>query len=681
MGSVNQTRLLVVDDEPELRLLLRRALVEGGYQVTLAANGSAAIEAAHREGFDACVCDIVMPGISGLDALRRLREIQPGLPVIVATGHASIESAVECLKEGAFDYLQKPFKVPDLLALVERAVEHRHLREKVDLYEASRRLLGCLDSQELASVTVELAMELLNADDGALLVARPDGAYVTACTRTSASVPTYDGGSVAAGVAARLPSWPSPEVIRDGLRTSPRFEGIPGSEEARSTILHPLAIGDRCVAVLLLNRIHVQAPFVLADVQRLRVLASQAALALENARIHEELRRRLEELERWGRQALQADKMAAIGMLAAGVAHEINNPLGFVISNVELLKENLAVSAPNLGEIANEALYGAQRIRVITRDLRSFSRTDEQEVDAVDINEAVSAAINIAHHQIKYVGSLIKDLAPELPTINGNPGRLGQVFLNLIINAAQALDPQATERNRVVVQTRRLCDRIEVRVSDTGCGIAEENLQRLFMPFFTTKPRGVGTGLGLSICQDIVRQHRGAIRVESRVGEGTTFTVTIPIETGRVRTTTPMVVTTSAASRPGRVLLIDDEPMLANAYRRMLEREHDVRVVSDGHAAIALLSEDPGFDVVFCDLMMPNVSGIAVYRAAVERRPELAKRFVFMTGGAFTAEARSFLDSIDNLRLDKPIDVDTFRNAIAGHVSTTPPGVTKPPPG
>jgi CheY-like chemotaxis protein len=126
------------------------------------------------------------------------------------------------------------------------------------------------------------------------------------------------------------------------------------------------------------------------------------------------------------------------------------------------------------------------------------------------------------------------------------------------------------------------------------------------------------------------------------------------------------------------VLLIDDEPMLANAYRRMLEREHDVRVVSDGHAAIALLAEDPGFDVVFCDVMMPSVSGIAVYRAAVRHRPELARRFVFMTGGAFTAEARTFLDSIVNPRLDKPIDVDTFRCAIAERLSTASNGEPAP---
>jgi len=671
MGTAPK-RLLVVDDEPGLRTLLQRALGDGGYQVTVASDAPSALECARHEGFDACVCDMVMPGLSGLDALRVLREIQPGLPVIIATAHPSIETAVDCLKEGAFDYVQKPFKVSDLLAMIARAVDHRDLREKVDLYEASARLLGCLDVGELAALTVDLAMEMLNADSGALMLPDCDGAFSVACARSSAEVSTWDCTELAQGIAAGAREFSQAEVVRGGLRADARFATVPGRDQVQSTLVHPLRVGDRSVGLLALHRIAVPAPFVASDLRRLGVLAGQAALAIENARIHDELRVRLAELQRWGKQALQADKMAAVGMLAAGVAHEINNPLGFVISNLEVLRDRLAKLDPSLYEVAHEAMYGAQRIRAIARDLRSFSRTDEKEVDAVDVNEVVAATISIAHHQIKYRGSLIKDLAPGLPAINGNPGRLGQVFLNLVINAAQALDPETADKNRVVVRTRRARDQIEIQVSDNGCGISAENLKRLFTPFFTTKARGVGTGLGLSICQDIMRQHRGTIQVRSEVGEGTTFTVSIPLETGRKRTVTPVVVPVPVVSRRGRVLIVDDEPMLANAYRRMLEGDHEVRVVADGRVAIALLEEDPGFDVVFCDVMMPGVSGVGVYRSTVARRPELAERFVFMTGGAFTTEARAFLDSIDNLHLDKPIDLDTFRRVIGDRLATDP---------
>jgi signal transduction histidine kinase/ActR/RegA family two-component response regulator len=472
-------------------------------------------------------------------------------------------------------------------------------------------------------------------------------------------------------MASRVTAWRRAEIVRGGLAQDPRFDGIAGRDMVRSTIVQPLIFADRRVGTLLLHRVARAAAFGPADLHRLGVLAGQASLALENARIHEELKKRLAELEQWGRQALQSDKLAAVGMLAAGVAHEINNPLGFVISNLQALRDHLQGGASEFGELARDALHGAERIRVIARDLRAFARTDEQGVDAVDINETVTATINIAHHQVKYRGTLVKDLAPSLPAINGNPGRLGQVFLNLVVNAAQALDPERIAQNRVVVRTRQTRDAIDVQVADTGCGIPQENLARLFTPFFTTKPRDIGTGLGLSICQDIVRQHRGSIRVESQVGEGTTFTVSLPIETGRKRTITPVYMPVAVSSRRGRVLIVDDEPMLAHAYRRMLARDHDVVVVADGREALALLQEEPGFDVIFCDVMMPGLSGVAVFRAAVQRHPELARRFVFMTGGAFTAESRGFLDSVDSPHLDKPIDVDTFRRAIADRLAAT----------
>jgi signal transduction histidine kinase/CheY-like chemotaxis protein len=532
-------------------------------------------------------------------------------------------------------------------------------------------LLGCLDGAQLGPLTIELAMDLVGADDGALLLPSSEGGLALACTRTTAAVPTFDSSPLAHALAARVASWHRPELIPGGLGHDPRFDGLEGRDLIQSSIIHPLILGGQRVGTIVVHRLARPGAFGRSDLHRLGVLAGQAALALENSRIHEDLRRRLAEIEKWGRQALQTDKLAAVGMMAAGVAHEINNPLGFVMTNLQTLREELQASHPDLGDLAADALHGAQRIRVIARDLRAFSRTDEQGVDAVDVNEAVTASLNIAHNQIKYRATLVKDLAPDLPPINGNPGRLGQVFLNLVVNAAQALEPDRADDNRVTVRTRRNGDTIEVQVVDTGCGIAEEHLARIFTPFFTTKARDIGTGLGLSICQDIVRQHRGSIRCESRLGTGTTFTVSLPLDTGRKRTVTPIFMPAVTVTRRGRVMIIDDEPMLAHAYRRMLAKEHEVVVCSSGREAVALLEQDSSFDAVFCDVMMPGMSGVAVYRALGQSRPAMTARFVFMTGGAFTAESRSFLDSIENPRLDKPIDVDSFRRAIADRMGTS----------
>jgi CheY-like chemotaxis protein len=237
------------------------------------------------------------------------------------------------------------------------------------------------------------------------------------------------------------------------------------------------------------------------------------------------------------------------------------------------------------------------------------------------------------------------------------------VFLNLLINAAQAIEDGDPTRHEVRVRMRYGEGAVTVEISDTGKGMGPEVLEQLFQPFFTTKPIGVGTGLGLSICRGIVEELGGGISVESQLGRGTTVRVRLPASKSlpAPRQSNPVPPTV----RRARVLVIDDEPSLCQIVRRVLSPEHEVTITSDGRDAIQLLGTEPEFDVVLCDLMMPEMSGMDLHAKLVEVAPDVAERMIFLTGGAFSSRAAQFLDRVSNTRLDKPFDPAMLRKAVA----------------
>jgi len=235
---------------------------------------------------------------------------------------------------------------------------------------------------------------------------------------------------------------------------------------------------------------------------------------------------------------MMSDRLAALGALAAGVAHEINNPLAYTVANLEFLDRELRESgaAADLLEVTAEARDGAERVRQIVKDLRVFSRPDDGQKKLVDVRAALESAVNIASHQVKMRATLLKDYQ-EVPHVMAAAVRLGQVFLNLLVNAAQAIPEGNPNANQIRVVLRKEGDSVVVQVSDTGCGIPSPVRDRIFDPFFTTKPVGVGTGLGLSICHRIVAALGGDISVESEVGRGSTFRVRLPAGDGQLEET------------------------------------------------------------------------------------------------------------------------------------------------
>jgi PAS domain S-box-containing protein len=369
---------------------------------------------------------------------------------------------------------------------------------------------------------------------------------------------------------------------------------------------------------------------------------------------------------------IQADRLAALGTLAAGVAHEINNPLAYVILNLDWIARKLSEgrqpqqSMEGLAEMLNEARGGAERVATIVRELRSFSRADDETRRGVDLAAVVRSAIKLAAHEIRPRARITTSFEPIRP-VWANEGRLEQVVLNLLLNAAQALPEARAATNEIRVYVRPHSEQSAVlEVADNGEGIPPEVLPRIFDPFFTTKPLGVGTGLGLSICHGIVASLGGQITVHSMPGDGTTFHVVL--QTTNVMPGDAATIPNEPLQvRPGaraRVLVLDDEPQIANTLRELLAAEHDVVATTSAFDALAAVRSGGAFDVIFCDLVMPGMDGIEFYRVLRKQYPGLEQSVVFMTGGAFTRVAAEFLASVDNRHLEKPFSIGLIERIV-----------------
>jgi signal transduction histidine kinase len=391
--------------------------------------------------------------------------------------------------------------------------------------------------------------------------------------------------------------------------------------------------------------------------------------AIRYARERHELQRRL----------AHADRLAAVGQLAAGVAHEVANPASLVLANTELLADLLtALQAPRgtasgaglnpdfaisecvrMVEQNREALG---RIRSVVRDLQGYARLHRAEVTEVRLHELVERTCNLVNASLRHRATLVRDLQP-VPPIAADPSKLEQVITNLLLNASQAVESSERAEGRIRVSTRVEDAGIRVTVEDDGCGMSPELCDRIFEPFFTTKQPERGTGLGLAIAAEITRQHHGEITCTSELGHGTRFDVLLPMDTGlRLATTRPSAP--PRERRRARLLLVDDEVAVADVHAELLGEHHNVVVAHGGREACALLDEDHAFDAIICDLMMPEVDGVDVYEHARRLDPGLSQRIILCSGGLVTERSRDFAASIDNPLLYKPVSAGDLLKAI-----------------
>ena len=361
-------------------------------------------------------------------------------------------------------------------------------------------------------------------------------------------------------------------------------------------------------------------------------------------------------------QLIHSDRLASIGLLAAGVAHEINNPLAYVLPNLERLAEGLASPSPDLAALQDNvrgALDGVRRVQKIVRDLGSFAREARDDTTATDVDAAVESALLLAESELRFRARVTRDLAAR-SRVRANEGRLVQVLLNLVVNAAHAIPEGDAAAHEVKVTTRDAPGEVRITVSDTGEGIAREHLPRLFDPFFTTKAPGAGSGLGLSVCQSIVSSFGGRIEVDSTRGVGSAFTVVLPAVAATApapSAPTPSSLPRARSIRP-RLLLVDDERNVRSVLEALLKGRYDVTPVASVPEARARITESGDWQLILCDLMMPEVTGMDLYDWVEQEHRALASRMVFMTGGAFTERARELLDRLPDRWIEKPFDFE-----------------------
>lgn len=535
-------KVLVVDDDTTVNTMLSEVLSRQGYRTETACAAGQALEKYRGGSFDVVVSDVKMPGMSGTDLLREIRAIDQDTAVILVTGYADLASAREAVKSGAFDYVLKPFDLDELVREVAAAAADTHRRREER--EHHRRLEVLIEERtqdmEFQSSALRLEQErfhgILKSANFGLLVLNGDDDRVILINQQAHKY-------------LQLRSGPRADFYDEDYRAL-----FPDEISERITKLAATVKQTRKVCRL---PSFTNGDGLILEMQSYPVLSQEALRATVVVVNDITERTRLEE------QLLVSSKLAGIGELAAGIAHEINNPIGFVASNtrtlsryvsgltdlvgayhqlkdiasagqacdelvrkIEALEEQLDLGyvLNDMESLVAENRDGLDRVVKILRDLKNFSHVDEEQPQQTDLNRLIEDALNLTRNELKYKATINTDFG-ELPPLLCHPGQISQVFINILVNAAHAIEESGT----ISIVTRGDDKQIMAIVSDTGCGIPRDALPKIFDPFFTTKQRGKGTGLGLSIALEIMQKHGGSIAVESEVGQGTTFTLTFPI--------------------------------------------------------------------------------------------------------------------------------------------------------
>jgi DNA-binding response OmpR family regulator/two-component sensor histidine kinase len=695
--------ILVIDDSPTYRDRLSSILEEAGYRVLAAENGKSGLRMIADVQPNAIIVDGMMPDMDGPSLIRRVRldAALRGLPCILLTASEEGSAQLLALEAGADAFVRKDDDTDVILARLAAVIRRAgdQPAERVASLSAPRRVLVVDDSptylHEVADILRAEGYDVSTASSGEdaleLLAIQP-----VDCILMDLMMPGMGGREACIRIKAA-----------SGLRDIPLM--LVSAYDDRSAMLESLGAGaDDFISKS--SGPEVLTARILAQIRRRQfddenrrhqeeLLAQEIAanrersariLAEARAAMVDELERtiadRTRELEASLAERRQSERMASIGMLSASIAHEINNPLAILIGNLELIRLALndlagtdgADVEPAPGTLGREmlvrlgtdddplrdALDAAGRVRDIVRDLKIFSRSDSDTASGpVDLHKVLESVSRMASNEVRHRARLETSLG-DIPPVQGSETRLGQVFLNLVVNAAQAIPAGQVAENEIRITTAPAGpDMVAIEIADTGTGIAPDTLARIFDPFFTTKPAGVGTGLGLAICQRIVTELGGAITVRSEVGKGTTFRVTLPIAEGAAPATPVATKPPAAKPRHGRILVVDDEVSLLKTIGRILARHHEVTATSSAAEAIAIIEAGQRFDVILSDLMMPEMTGWELHAKLAKLAPDQADRMLFMSGGAFTPEAAAFLAGRTAV-VDKPFLPNALREAV-----------------
>lgn len=511
--------ILLIEDEKLLRANLALLLQSEGHTVTAVANGPDGRARLQQEPFDLVLTDIMMGEVSGFHIMEYIAAHCPDTPVIAITGYASAESAIKTLRQGAYDYIPKPFEIEMVLIAVQRALEKVQLQRQVQGHMATLEQRVAERTQALAETNQKL----------------------------------------------------------------------------------------------------------------------QASMA---------------ELNAAQERLIQSEKLSALGELISGFAHELNNPLTGVIGYAELLIKTCEGLPAEVRSMLEKSRQQALRCHQIVHNLLGFARKREPSKHLLDINTICNNTLDLLAYQLKVNNiQVTTHLEATLPQVLVDGHQLQQVLVNIVSNAQQAMATQG-RRGHLTLTTTADAEWLYIRITDTGPGITPDHLHQVFDPFFTTKKSG--TGLGLSLSYGLIKEHGGEITVDSTPGQGTTFTIDLPLSVPNALEGTSDPSAEIFPMPPQNILVIDDEQLVANMVVTMLQSlGHQAEAVFSSHEALQKMA-GVQYDLLICDLKMPEVGGKQLYRCLQARYPKLCQRIIFYSGDTESQENREFFEQTGCLFLPKP---------------------------
>ncbi|MFN0118777.1 MAG: response regulator [Elusimicrobiota bacterium] len=517
----SNVKILVVDDEMGIRELLSYELGSKGYQVTTANNGQEALEKLSQGKFQLIISDVKMPKLGGVEFLDTVKKIAPDIEVILATGFGTIETAVDAMKKGAFDFIQKPFNLVDIFSLIEKALDRSELKTLMGVYEASKIVFSTDKLDTLLLQIALLCKKTVKANDVMI--------YLCADTNNPSIISTEYSDPRDRDIRAdtckqlliKTPDWNQALLIN-------------GINNINSSIFFPLIIENKIIGVFNLNRTDSKDSFSNTDLISVPLYGTQITQVFHNVQMYEKLNNKVGELtntikklEETEQQLIHSDKLATIGKMTAGVIHDLNNPLNGILLSAQLFLDNDGLTEEQKEDL-NIIVNQSKHCNEVIQNLLQFSGKRTPKQDTLQIGQLVEMALKMLKHDLE--GSQVNvtcSIPEDLPNLVGDPTQLSQVILNLINNARQAMKDSLNKT--ILIKAEKKSTSIELQIKDSGSGIAPENISKIFEPFFTTKPIGEGTGLGLSICKDVVERFGGSIKVESQLGIGTSFNLSFPI--------------------------------------------------------------------------------------------------------------------------------------------------------
>lgn len=712
MISQTPLTILLVDDSTADRVLYRHFLSSTGtYTFLEAAMGEEALRLCQTTSPDCLILDFYLPDMDGFEFLDALQGETVSLPypVVMLTGQGSEQLAVQAMHRGVQDYVVKEDLSADTLRrVIVNAVDkfrlqqmlktHRSLLQEQNLalrqQEEALQTLNATLAQQVAERTALL--ELLQAITAAaneatspeavfrlavdqicaytgwpvghVYLAAPDGSGRWMCSTiwhldtperfrafqqaTQIHILEENKDIIRRVITSGQPEW------HEDVTTDPVFSRAASAKESglHSVFACPILVSREVVGVMEFYAPKMQQPHIM-------LLEIGMQIGIQLGRVVE--RQRAAAQYQLQQEVLyQSEKLAAMGSLLSGVAHELNNPLAAVLMHVDLLREELGRSP--LLELVDEVTRAAERCKRLVSAFLTLARRHTPERTAMSLNSLVTDTVELLAYALRVDNITVHlDLAEKLPLLWADANQIQQVITNLITNAHQALrESSALRELTLTTQCDTMRTRVTLAVTDTGPGVPPVLQARIFEPFFTTKPVGIGTGLGLSLCRGIIELHGGTITVTSQPEQGATFCVELPVE----------AVCATAPVSPERdrvpavphksILIIDDEPSIASGLKRLLSRDgYIVETVANGHLALTKLRER-SYDLLLSDMRMPEIDGPRLYRTLEHQYPHLLRRVIFLTGDTLNPETKMFLDQSAVPCLTKPCTVAEIRRAI-----------------